>query len=108
MGGEEKIITQGSVRKMEDLRATCCAFSAEKSVCRESRVEKREGFRLKYGAGYSILWTIVTVILALSQCVVSQQYHDPQAGQPPEAWNTQDYYKREHSLSKPYQGTNCY
>ncbi len=52
----------------------------------------------------SIVWMIGLVSLMILQCVSAQYQQDPQQTGQGESWNTQDYFKREHSLSKPYQG----
>lgn len=51
-----------------------------------------------------VVWMIGLVSLMILQCVSAQYQQDPQQTGQGESWNTQDYFKREHSLSKPYQG----
>lgn len=51
-----------------------------------------------------IVWMLGLVSFMILQCVSAQYQQDPQQTGQGESWNTQDYFKREHSLSKPYQG----
>lgn len=73
-------------------------------VVRKSRQNIGKRIRMdwyKKFTGGSQLGTVLIVTVVLFQCVLGQ-YQDSQ-GQQGDNWNT-DYYKREHSLSKPYQG----
>lgn len=50
----------------------------------------------------SLAFLVILQVLLSTQLAYAQ-YQQPQV-QTDEVWNTADYYKREHSLSKPYQG----
>ncbi|CAL8140502.1 unnamed protein product [Orchesella dallaii] len=54
------------------------------------------------GSGiWNHVFVLFTILSILSSHIISAQYQQPIQAE----WNTADYLKREHSLSKPYQGS---
>jgi len=51
----------------------------------------------------SWIYPLIFLVAFLFNSLCDAHQNDPNNNQP---WNTADYFKREHSLSKPYQGTN--